>query len=130
MRPALLLALLCPLPALAQSLPQTCTVSQQCMGGECTANPGVTLHLEPTATGIVSWDAAVPHERVELTTLPGAGAPAWSGRAPAIDATVLMTQVSATRIQVVMHSLRPGQALLTADLDCGAAPPPAPSKRR
>jgi hypothetical protein len=132
MRAALLLALsLAPLPALAQAVPETCTVTRQCTGAECTDNPGVTLRLEATATGLVSWDVAVPTTRIELTELPGSGPRSWAGRAPELQATVLMTLLREGVMQVAMHAPENPQHVFVAYLDCPlASPSPAPTKRR
>ena len=128
MRPVLLIAaaLLLPLPALAQDLPSTCTVTLQCTGTECTPNPGVTLHFETVAGGIVAWDADVPQERIELTGIEGEGPRAWAGRAPDLSASVLITQTSPTEMRISMHSDRQTEAL-TAHVSCGA-PAPAPGR--
>lgn len=132
MRRSLLIAaaLALPLPALAQTVPSSCTVTRQCVGTDCTDNPGVTLNFQATAQGIETWDVSVPNTRISLTAIPGSGPTAWSGRAPNLSASVLITQTTDTQMVVTMHSARPEAPIFSATLGCGAppAPPGGPAK--
>lgn len=128
MRTAMTAALLAlPLPALAQGVPHSCRLVQQCSGSDCRDNPGVTLMFQATADGLISWDQSLPETRVELTALPGAGIPAWVGRAPELDGTVLMSLPEPGTLRVAIHSARaPG--IVTATGECRADAPPPLSK--
>lgn len=118
------LAFALPLPALAQ-VPHSCRLVQQCLGGECRDNPGITLMFEATPSGIISWDSSVPRSRIELTLLPGTGMPAWAGRAPDRGGTVLVTLPAPGRMLIAIHS---ETETLTATGDCTTAAPPPLSK--
>lgn len=124
-----LLALALPAPLLAQGFPPQCIVTRQCQGDDCTDNPGVTLAFETTATGLVSWDVEVPHERIALTALPGAGPASWTGRAPDLNAAILMTRIAPDRLVMSMHSDLSPEPFFTARLTCAAVQPPPLTKQ-
>lgn len=119
----LALALALPLPALAQGFPPQCIVARQCQGQDCADNPGVTLAFEATDTGLVAWDIEVPHERIVLTALPGDGPTSWVGRAPDLNAAILMTRITPDRAVISMHSDLGPEPFFTARLTCAAVQP-------
>lgn len=119
------LALALPAPALAQGFPPQCTVALQCEGSDCTENPGVTLIFETTPTGLMTWDVDVPHERIVLTALPGDGPASWTGRAPDLNAAILMTRIGPDSAVLSMHSDTNPEPFFTARLTCAAIQPPA-----
>lgn len=125
-----LLALALPAPLLAQAFPPQCTVTRQCQGDDCTDNPGVTLAFETTATGLVSWDIEVPHERIALTALPGDGPASWTGRAPDLNAAILMTRIAPDQIVMSMHSDFGPEPFFTARLTCAVVQPPLTKQGR
>ena len=116
-------------PVAAQDSPFRCEIVRECEGETCRDTRGTTLWFEPTETGLIAWDAAVPAERIVLTRIPGEGLSAWSGRAPDIGAVALVSMPAPDQMVITLQG-RNGRPVFHAIGECGPERPAAPLSKR
>jgi hypothetical protein len=127
------LAMLAPMimapPLAAQGFPNVCEVTRVCQGGSC-VEASTVLSFDPTPTGLVVVQLLDDTDRVELTAMPGPGAPIWAGFLLDDAGAMLVTRLPGNQAVMLMQGPDLPNGGVVTHLDCiGDAAPSQPPAR-